>query len=151
VDVSKETVLELFRRTHAAQERFVYFFLTGAGSSIVLVLTRTPDGPVDIHSLPAAAAVLGWGLSFYMGCRQLLWSLATARANHHYLEAEMGLSELVVRFPDKQKEIVKELRRIVEEDAEKANRMFQWQYKVFILGSALYVLGNMWQRMSRLW
>jgi hypothetical protein len=127
--------LELYRALRETQEKYVYFLLAAAGAAIAFAVTQTQEASLTWWKVPLAAAVLCWGLSFFFGCRYLVWARATMYANYQALKVERGEHPRISPHPD----LLAGFREDVEKMDNQSIRPASRQFPFLITGAVLYI------------
>jgi hypothetical protein len=125
--MEEDASIEVFRAVLDAEIRYAYFLLAAAGAGIGLAASQTQTTPLAWSQVPLGLAVSSWLLSFFFGCRHLLFSIAALRANFTLLRVTAG------KHPDIQNEVVRvaavaPMRREMEKHGKRSNRFAHWQF-----------------------
>ena len=89
-------------------------------------------------------AVLMWGLSFYFGCRHLAYISSSLYSNAELLRVESGAHPEVGGHPQIVAAASAGIRRALESNADLANRLGLWQFRLLVAGAVVYVLWHIW-------
>ena len=79
-----------------------------------------------------------WGLSFFCGCRHLLFSIAALRANFELLRVSTG-KHPHIQNPVLQNAAQEPMRRIMESHGKLSNRYGHWQFRFLVVGALCYL------------
>ena len=71
----------LHKQHQTGQDKFTYFLLAAAGAAIAFAVQKTEGLLLSWWLLPVAFATLCWGVSFYFGCKNLVWVQTSIFAN----------------------------------------------------------------------
>ncbi len=137
--MSQETLHEIFRQYRTAEDKYTYFLLAAAGAGIALAVNRTANSGIALSQIPLALAVLSWALSFFFGCRQVLYIQSNLYANFNLLQVESGEHPEIGYAPDHQKAAAEGIRKAMKFNAERAGRHARKQFAFLALGAAMYV------------
>lgn len=131
---------EVYKALREAQNKYTYFLLAAAGAAIALAVNQTRGTAMTWSQIPLAAAGLSWGLSFFFGCRHLAYVNSTLYANFELLRVENGQHPEVGAHPQMMAAASEGIRRAIETNSERGNRMGHWQFRFLIAGALLYVV-----------
>ena len=143
--MSNDGRLELHKAHRDGQQKYTYFLLAAAGAAIGFSLTQTQTAIVTASKLPLALAVSCWGISFYLGCRQLWTASNLLQQNYQLMRIQAGLHP---QFPNNPA-VVAEIEKLVEEAAVKSGAAGMWQFRFLIFGALFYIAWHvleMWLR-----
>jgi len=136
--MAEDPSLEIYRALTDAEIRYPYFLLAAAGAGIGLAATQTQTAALAWRQTPLGGAVLLWGLSFYFGCRHLLFSIAALRANFELLRISAGKNP-DIQHPALQSAAHEPMRRIMEVHGGRSNRYGHWQFRLLVAGALCYL------------
>ncbi len=146
-----EDLREVYRQLRVAQDKYVYFLLAAAWAAIGLAVNQTKTATISWSQVPLAAAVLCWGLSFFFGCRHLMYVSSTLYANAEFLTVKSGLHPEVGDNPQIIGAASEGIRRAMESNSHRANSLGHLQFSFLVYGAILYVgwhILEMWLRTS---
>ena len=140
---TKETSIEMFFRYREDQDKYSYFLLAAAGSALAFAVQKTAGLTLRWNMIALAAAALAWILSFYFGCRRLLTSQESLRANYRYLQMGEQIDSRYKSLPEYgevRDEIMAEVQVLNNRAARYSSRQFQW----LIVGAVLFIVWHVW-------
>ena len=79
--MGNEVLIELYKQHRVGQDKYAYFLLAVAASAVGFAVQKTTGVGVQWSQLPLAVATGLWVMSFFFGCKHLLWSQAALTAN----------------------------------------------------------------------
>ncbi len=132
-----------------AQEKYVYFLLAAAGAAIAIAVNQTQGAKLALSQLPLACAVALWALSFFFGCKHLLYVESTLFANADLLKVEAGGHPLVGGNPQLMAIASEGIRAAIESNSKWSARYGRWQFSCLVLGALSYLgwhVLEMWLR-----
>ena len=138
--MADEMAREVYKALREAQNKYTYFLLAAAGAAIALAVNQTQGTAMAWSQIPLAAAGLSWGLSFFFGCRHLAYVNSTLYANAELLRVERGQHPEVGAHPQMMAAASEGIRRAIETNSERANRLGHLQFRFLIAGAVLYVV-----------
>jgi hypothetical protein len=144
-----EQQIEVYRQHRTAQEKYVYFLLAAVGAAIALAVNQTQEAKLAWSQLPLGCAVALWALSFFFGCRHLLYVESTLFANAALLKVEAGEHPQVGRHPEHMAIASMSIREAIESNSNWASRFARWQFNCLLLGAISYLgwhVFEMWLR-----
>jgi hypothetical protein len=130
---------ELHRTHTAAQDKYTYFLLAAAGAAIAFAVQKTENLPLSWWLLPVAGATLAWAASFYCGCKNLSWVGAAISANYALLQLRAGSHPKQPTHHQLLEAATKGTLSAVSGNIEKAQFYGLWQFRLIILGAALFI------------
>lgn len=137
--MAMETEIEIYRALRESQNSYIYFILGTAGAAIAFAVSQTRDASLSWFQLPLAAAVLCWGISFLLGCRNRLHYSAALQTNAALSRAQAGREPLIGDHTQAIAEGSEILRTIFKDHSDKAKQYANWQFRFLIVGAVLYV------------
>lgn len=140
---------ELFRIHREVQNRYTYFLLTAAAAALGFSLTQTQGLPLLKSQMLLLFAALSWGLSFFCGCKQLRHVTGGLYDNGQLLKVESGRHPLSKNDPQLKQMGSNFFREKFEKTSDLVARYSIWQFRLFILGSVLYMCWHVWEMWLR--
>lgn len=134
-----ETMLEVYRAHREAQIRYVYFLLAAAWAAIGFAVNQTTGKTLAWSQIPLAGAALSWGLSFVCGIRHLQYGSAIMYANMDLLRVQSGQHPEVGAHPERIAAASEGIRKAIEDNNNRSNRLAHLQFTSLILGAVLYI------------
>jgi hypothetical protein len=89
--------------------------------------------------VPLGGAALSWGLSFYFGCKNVSWVLTALYANVGFLQLKRGTHPEQPSHPEELAGAITGVRRALDHNSEKAYFYATWQFRMLIIGGALFI------------
>ena len=137
--MTTEAEREVYRALRESQNRYTYFVLAAAGAGIALAVRETSSAGFEWPQIPLAVAAIVWGLSFFCGCRNSALVSSTLYANLELLRVLDGQHPEVGPNQNLIAPASEGIRRAIEANSESANRVGHWQFRLLVLGAALYL------------
>ncbi len=144
-----ENAREVYRALREAQNKYTYFLLAAAGAAIGLAVNQTQGSAMAWSQIPLAAAALSWGLSFLFGCRHLAYVNSTLYANTELLRVRSREHPEAGRHPETIAAASEGIRRAIESNSERANRLGHLQFRFLVGGAVLYIAWHVWEMYLR--
>jgi len=147
--MATEEEKEIFQTLQDSQRRYTYFLLAAAGTAVGFSLTQTSSSALSWYQVPLALALLFWGLSFYLGCKNLGYVNSTLYANAEMLRIQSGIHPKVGNHPQMVQAASEGIMNAIESNANMANQLGHWQFRTLIMGSIAYIVWHiveMWLR-----
>lgn len=141
--------LEIHRALRDHQNQYVYFLLGAAGAAIALVVNQTRTVALSWSQIPLGVAILAWGLSFYIGCRNRVWVIASLRTNAAVLEVNGGRHPFSGTNQEAIAVGLDTLNEVYKNQSDHANKYFGLQYKFLIAGAVLYLIWHVYEMYLR--
>ncbi|WP_022958089.1 hypothetical protein [Spongiibacter tropicus] len=147
--MATEEEKEVYRALRESQGKYTYFLLAAAGTAVGFSLTQTASSALSLCQLPLAAALLFWGLSFYLSCKNLAYVNSTLFANYELLRVENGRYPELSGHPQMVQAASEGIRGAIKNNSDTANQLGHWQFRMLITGSVSYIVWHvieMWLR-----
>jgi hypothetical protein len=138
--VAGDPEVEVYRALREAQNRYTYFLLAAAGAAIALAVNQTQTAELAWSQLPLAAAVVLWGLSFFFGCRHLVYISSNLYANSALFQVARGEHRAAGTHPQMIAETSQVIVQAIESNNRKASRFAKWQFELLVAGAIAYVV-----------
>jgi hypothetical protein len=139
----------LYQQLRTSQEKYTYFILAAAASCIAFALVKTENQSISWSMLPLAVAVLCWGLSFFLGCRQLLYVNSTTYSNYELIRVQSGRHPEVGEHAGMIAAASAGIREAINQNSEKINALGVWQFRMLLVGGILYIAWHILQMVIR--
>jgi hypothetical protein len=137
--MTEQGISELHRQHHQEQSKYTYFLLAAAASAVAFAIQKTSGAKLSLSMIPLGFATLSWGLSFYCGCRNLLWVQVTVYANYSLLQLKSGIHPNQPADPKECQIAEQGVRLAIEENIESAASHGKWQFRLLILGAVFFL------------
>lgn len=132
------TELELYRTLRSSQDKFCYFMMTSAGTSVGFALTQTRTAEWHYSLLALLLAASCWVGSFYYGCRNTLMGNATIFANVAMLQFGRGAGGASANVAERAAQI-QGASQVAYKNADMAAKYSKRQFRLLILGVVFYI------------
>jgi hypothetical protein len=143
--MSNENVQELWRQHRTGQDKYTYFLLAVSASAIAFAVQKTDGLKLSIDLYLAGAAVFCWGLSFYCGCKNLVWVQTSLFANYSLVQLQSGVHPQQPDHPQLLVAAMEGVRSAVNSNINKAQSHAIWQFRFLILGALLFIGWHVWR------
>jgi len=137
--MASDTEREIYRILRDAQDKYVYFLLTGAGAAIAFATNQTQGVAMHWTQAPLAAAVLAWASSFFFGCRYIAYVNSSLYSNAEMLRIQSGEHPETGTHPGMLAAASAGIRKAMEANADRANWLGHMQFRALVAGGVLYV------------
>ncbi|MDD2576606.1 MAG: hypothetical protein PHV76_03800, partial [Bacteroidales bacterium] len=129
-----------------SQNKYVYFLLAIAGAMIGLAVQQTSGIGISSSQSVLAIAVLFWGISFFFGCRHIVYINSCIYTNIDILKASKGQHpELEGKSSDHVQAAIEGMLMAFNSNAEKANNFAKWQFIFLIIGAICYLAWHIFE------
>ncbi len=146
--MTNEGVTELWRQHRTGQDKYTYFLLAAAASAVAFSVQKTEGIFISVQLIPVGIAVLFWGLSFYCGCKNLIWIQISLFANYDLLQLRHGTHPEQPDHPQLIDAAIRGVSSALKENTSKAALYAVWQFR-FLIGGALFFIGwHVWRLFS---
>lgn len=135
-----EEALELYRVHRDIIQRYTYFLLAAAGAAIGFALSQTKGTSLSWSQIPLGAAILFWGVSFFLGCRHIVFGAHAVSLNSDLIRVVEGRHEISGRSPVSIQVGREYLKELIDKNAQKSGRFFRWQFILLVAGAVSYIL-----------
>lgn len=142
--MAKEDINELWRQHRLGQDKYTYFLLAVSASAIAFAIQKTEGRAPALDLCVVGAAALCWGLSFYFGCKNLVWVQTALYTNFSLLQLQNGTHP---KQPDSVDELfiaIEATRSATNSHVEKVRGYAIWQFRFLILGALLFIAWHVW-------
>jgi hypothetical protein len=147
--MSDDTLRDLWQAHREHQQRYVYFLLAAAGAAIGFAVTQTRGAVLEWTQIPLAIGVLLWGVSFYLGCRNLTLTASLMDLNSALIRVHRGEHDLAGRDPEGMAFGSQYLKERIEKDLNATGRAFRWQFYLLLAGAVFYVAWHVLEMSKR--
>lgn len=89
--MSNNDHLELYKQHQASQDKYTHFLLAAAGAAIGFAVQKTEGLHLSWWLVPVGLAIVCWGVSFYFGCKNVVWVQTAIYANYSLLQLKQGI------------------------------------------------------------
>lgn len=132
-------LLELYKQHSAGQAKYTYFLLAAAASALAFAVQKTDGLLITWWLLPVASASLFWGLSFFFGCKHLLWAQTALYANYNLVSLKRGVHPQQPPHPQLAEAAISGVAQALNSNADKAQFYAEWQFRTLIWGGVFFL------------
>jgi hypothetical protein len=136
---TEKLIIELHDRIANQREKFIYYMIAIAVTSIGFSVLRTQDASFKLIHIPLALAILSWLLSIHYGFTNIVKTLAVLRSNVAYLYIKQGINPLdgtIMPDIDNPTEIVE---KSIKKNNERTGIYFNRQKRLLYGGILLFI------------
>ncbi len=137
--MADESKSEIWRQHRVGQDKYTYFLLAAASAGIAFSVQKTDELALSWNLAPVGLAVLAWGLSFYCGCKNILWVQTALYANFSLLQLMDGTHPEQPEHPSIAAAAMAGVRSAVDKNIKRAKFHDRWQFRLLILGAVLFL------------
>ena len=134
------TLVELTKQHRAGQDKYAYFLLAVAASAVGFAVQKTTGVGVQWSQLPLAVATGLWLMSFFFGCRHLLWSQAALYANASLIKLQKGTHPDQPVHPSASEVARQGIRLAMTQNADAASFYGRWQFLLLVIGAVFFLM-----------
>ena len=142
-------LFELYKQHATGQEKYTYFLLAAAASALAFAVQKTADLCLSWWLLPAGAAALAWGISFYFGCRNLTWVQTAIYANYNLLSLMRGVHPEQPKTPQLAKVAISGVEKALDQNAKSAQFYADWQFRCLVIGGVFFLAWHVLEMVRR--
>lgn len=143
--MSSETIQELWQQHRVGQDKYTYFLLAVSASAIAFAVQKTDGLKLTPDLYLAGEAVIIWGLSFYCGCKNLVWVQTALFANYSLVQLQNGVHPKQPDHPQLVAAAIEGVRSAVTTNINNAQSHAIWQFRFLILGALLFIGWHVWR------
>ena len=137
--MTEQGLLELHKQHREGQSKYTFFLLAVVASALAFAVQKTSGEKLTWSMVPLGLATLSWGLSFYCGCKNLLWVQTAIFANYSLLQLESGIHPDQPPHPKLLQAAEEGVKRAIKKNIEGAEFHGKWQFRLLILGGILFI------------
>lgn len=145
----RDDLLEIKRRHREEQHKYAYFLLAISAGSIAFTVKITSGMILSWPMIFLAMAIIFWGLSFFFGCRNRLYSTMTLYASAGIIQLEEGFHPDQPQDPDTLKSAIETVRRAEVLNAEKTGFYGRWQLRLLVWGGVTFLIWHILELIKR--
>lgn len=137
-----EQQIEIQKQFREQQERYTYYLIALCVAAIGYSINIIRGLTFTYHQIFLFLSFLPWVTSVYLGLKRIKLVISILFNQDAYLKAHKGtLDELKENpHPDYQKAAIKEIRKGLVKDYKVADRIGNWQYRLFLIGFLLFII-----------
>jgi len=132
-------LFEMYKQHATGQEKYTYFLLAAAASALAFAIQKTDGLTISWWLLPAAAAALSWGVSFFFGCKNLIWVQTAIYANYNLLSLQRGMHPDQPPHPQLSQAAISGVEKALESNVQNAQFYAKWQFRLLVLGGVFFI------------
>ncbi len=132
-------LLEIHKQHRSGQDKYTYFLLAVTASAVAFAVQKTSGLSLSWSMLPLGFAVLLWGISFYFGCKNLIWVQTSISANHSLLQLQKGVHSEQPDHPQLLAAAISGVRSALESNVKNAQFYAVWQFRLLVGGAVLFL------------
>jgi len=138
--MTEQRILELYKQHREGHSKYTYFLLAAAASAVAFAVQKTSGEKLSCSMIPLGLATISWGLSFYCGCKSLLWAQAVILANYDLLQLKSGTHPEQPPHPQLSQAAEEGVMSAIMTNMDGAAIHGRWQYRLLILGGVLFLI-----------
>jgi hypothetical protein len=135
----EENQKEIQRQFRQQQEKYVYYIVALAVSSIGFAIYKTSGQTLKWSQIPLAIAVLCWGVSIFCGLMFIKYVISNLYTNNEYFEILEGRNAKVGNHPEMIKVGVGAIKEAMEYNSTRSGKYFNWQGRLFYVGIVSFI------------
>ena len=147
--MADQDLLEIHKQHRTGQDKYTYFLLAVTASAVAFSVQKTTGLKITFSLLPLAAAVLFWGISFYFGCKNLIWVQTSIYSNYSLLQLQKGVHPEQPDHPQMLEAAKKGVRSALELNVSKAQFYDVWQFRLLITGAVSFLTWHVLEMVLR--
>jgi hypothetical protein len=132
-------LIEIHRQHCTGQNKYTYFLLAVTASAIAFSVQKTSGLKLTWSMLPLGLAVLLWGVSFFFGCKNLLWVQTSIYANYSLLQLQKGVHPEQPDHAQLLEAAISGVRSALESNIKNAQFYAQWEFRLLIAGAVFFL------------
>ena len=134
-----EDVLEFYKLHRVGQDKYTYFLLAVAAAAIGFAVQKTEGLCFSWWLLPVALAVVSWGVSFFFGCKNLIWVQTSLGANYNLLRLRKGIHPEQPQHPDEKDAAIHGVKEALRKNSNSAQFYGIWQFRSLVAGAIFFI------------
>jgi len=142
-------IIELHRQLRTVQDKYTYFLLAVVAAAVAFAVKLTIDSTLSFSMIPLGVAIIGWGLSFFCGCRQLNYVSSTIYANYELLRVQKGIHPEAGANTQIVAAASEGIRQAIESNSNKISFFAKWQFRFLIAGALFFVVWHIIEMIMR--
>ena len=148
--MSNETYREVYKMLREEQSKHTYFLLAAVGAAIGFAVTQTQNSVISWSQLPLGIAVFSWGMSFFFGCRHIMYVNSNLYANAELINVELGNNPMVGTNPQMIAAASEGIREAFEENSNRSSRFAKLQFYTLLIGAIMFLIWHVTEMILRL-
>jgi hypothetical protein len=130
---------DLWKVHRDGQDKYAYFLLADAAAAIGYAFQKADAEKLTWWLASFFGAICAWGMSFYFGCRHLIWVQSSVYANFSLLQLNEGIHPQQPPHPELTAAARSGVRLAIENNSKKSQRTSFWQFLLLVVGAILYI------------
>jgi hypothetical protein len=147
--MANQDLMEIHKQHSAGQDKYTYFLLAVTASAVAFAVQKTSGLKITYSLVPLAFAVLLWGVSFFFGCKNLLWVSASISANYSLLQLHKGVHTDQPNHPQLLEAAIQGVRSAFESNVREAQFYGIWQFRLLIAGAIFFLAWHILEMVLR--
>lgn len=132
-------IFELYKQHQTNQDKYTYFLLATAAAAIAFAVQKTEGLLLSWWLLPVGLAIVSWGVSFFFGCKNIIWVQTAISANYDLLQLKRGVHPEQPPQPQLSDAAIQGVKSALTSNANNAQFYANWQFRTLILGAVLFI------------
>ena len=133
-----EDVKLLFDKLHESQMKYTYYLLGVDVVAIGFVITSNPVIVIEMKNIFLFITMLLLSISFLFGCRYIEYINSFLYSNSELIQIENGKRVEGLEYPAYRMAAIDGIKKALEKNSERANKIGKWQTKTMLLGFLMY-------------
>lgn len=131
---------EIRNYMRALQERYVYYLIALAVTSIGFAIYKTSGQSLNWIQVTLGLSILSWGTSIHCGFTFIKYHISTLYANNAYFEIIKGQDQSIDQNPSNILAKTNAIKEAMRSNVNVAGRYFYWQQKLFYIGMISFII-----------
>ena len=140
---------DLYAMHRSIQDKYTSFLLAITASAIAFSIQKTDSLKISWSLIPIGFAVLFWCVSFYCGCKNLIWVQVTLYANYALVQLSEGNHPDQPANPAMSQAAKEGAANAMVENASRARFYSIFQYRFLIAGAILFLIWHILEMLLR--
>lgn len=137
--MADQDILEIHKQHRTGQDKYTYFLLAVTASAVAFAVQKTSDITITWSLFPLGLAVLLWGISFFFGCKNLLWVQTSIYSNYSLLQLQKGVHPEQPDHPQMLEAAIAGVRSALESNVNNVQFYGVWQFRLLIAGAVFFL------------
>lgn len=142
-------IIELQKQHRAGQDKYTYFLLAVAASAVAFSVQKTSGLKMAWSMIPVGLAVLAWGVSFFFGCKNLLWVQASISANFSLLHLQRGIHQEQPAHHQESEVAIRGVKSALDKNMDMAAYYAKGQFLLLVLGALFFLAWHITEMLLR--
>jgi hypothetical protein len=147
--MADQDLREIHKQHRTGQDKYTYFLLAVTASAVAFAVQKTSGLKITWSLLPLGISVLLWGVSFFFGCKNLLWVQASIFANYSLLQLHSGVHPDQPDHPQLLEAAKRGVRSALKSNTKKAQFYNIWQFHLLIAGAIFFLVWHIIEMVLR--